>query len=163
MPHWPCSGPIYDGCVTNEVTAGARRRRLTGDGWSLRADHVEVVEGGGWHALVGVRRDLKLLVTWDGPGQEIGVEAWAAEPEESDGVAVIDLGDGDIRLARVPLCECGERGCGNAGVQWGMWLPGHELPELVDVLRDLPWTPTRPRQDNVLRGSVLAIEGPEDG
>jgi hypothetical protein len=63
----------------------------------------------------------------------------------------------------VPLFECGERGCGNAGVQWGMWLPGHELPELVDVLRDLPWTHTRPRQDNVLRGSILAIEGPEDG
>jgi hypothetical protein len=150
--------------VTDEVTADAPRRRLTGDGWSLRADHVEVVEGGGWHALVGVRRDLKLLVTWDGPGQEIGVEAWAAEPERSDGVAVIDLGDGDIRLARVPLCECGERGCGNAEVQWGMWLPGGELPALVDVLRDLPWTHTRPRQDNVLRGSVLAaIEGPEDG
>jgi hypothetical protein len=149
--------------VTDEVTADPGTRRLTGDGWSLRADHVEVLEGGGWHALVGVRRNLKLLVSWDGPDQEISVEAWAAEPENSDGVAVIDLGEGDIRLARVPLCECGDRGCGNAGVQLGTWLPGHELPTLVDVLRDLPWTHIRPRHGNVLRGSVLAaIEGPGD-
>jgi hypothetical protein len=156
-------GRTYDGCVADEVMADPRTRRLTGDGWSLRADHVEVVEGGGWHAVIGVRRDLKLLVTWDGPDQELDVEAWAAAPEKSDGVAVIDLGAGDIRLARVPLCGCGERGCGNAGVQLATWLPAHDLPALVDVLRDLPWTHTIPTLSNVLHGSVLAaIEGPAD-
>jgi pimeloyl-ACP methyl ester carboxylesterase len=39
------------------------------------------------------------------------VAAWAGEPETTDGVAVIDAGDGDVRLARVPPCSCGDRGC----------------------------------------------------
>jgi hypothetical protein len=155
----------YDGSVADEVTADPRTGRLTGDGWSLHADQVEVVEGDGWHAVIGIRRDLKLLVTWDGhPDWELDVEAWAAAPQESDGVAVIDLGDGDIRLARVPLCGCGDRGCGNAGVQLRTRLPAHDLPALVDVLRDLPWTHTIPTHGNVLHGSVLAaVEGPADG
>ena len=138
--------------MTHEVSAEPRTRRITGDGWSLRADRVEVAGGGSWRALVGVCRDLKLLVTADGQGQELDVEAWAAEPEESDGVAVIDLGEGSIRLARVPLCSCGDRGCGNAGVQLARRLPGHQLPALVELLRGLPWTHAVPTCENVLRG-----------
>ncbi len=145
------------------MAADPRTRRITGDGWSLRADRVEVA-GGGWRALVGVCRGLKLLVTWDGQGQQLEVEAWAAEPEESDGIAVIDLGQGDIRLARVPLCSCGDRGCGNAGVQLARPLPGHHLPALVALLRDLPWTHTSPAHENVLRGRDLAaLEERENG
>lgn len=150
--------------MTGEVSADPRTRRITGDGWSLRADRVEVAGGGSWRAVVGVCRGLTLLVSRDGRSQQLEVEAWAAEPEESDGVAVIDLGQGDIRLARVPLCSCGERGCGNAGVQLARPLPGHDLPALVALLRDLPWTHTIPARENVLRGSDLAaLEERENG
>lgn len=118
-----------------------------------------MLNGHRWRALVGVRSGLKLLVTCSEQQQELEVEAWAGEPERTDGVAVIDVGDGDIRLARVPLCSCGDRGCGNAGVQLGKWLAGSELPALVELLRALSWTETIPTTSNVLRGNDLpAIE-----
>jgi len=109
-----------------------------------------------WRAVVGVRSGLRLLVTCSAQEQELEVEAWAGEPGGSDGVAVIDTGDGDIRLARVPLCSCGDRGCGNAGIQLGKWLAGGELPALVELLRALSWTETIPTASNVLRGNDLA-------
>jgi hypothetical protein len=145
----------YDGSVADGVRADPRTRRIVGHDWSLRAERLETVEGFDhhWSALVGVRRGLNLLVTCI--DQDLRAEAWAGEPEKSDGVAVIDIGEGDIRLDRMPLCSCGDRGCGNAGVQLYTWLDGAELPALVELLRDLPWTHTIPGRDNVLRGSGL--------
>ena len=146
----------YDGSVADGVRADPRTRRIVGQDWSLRAERMQTAEGSDydWSALVGVRRGLNLLVTCI--DQDLRAEAWAGEPEQSDGVAVIDVGEGDIRLARVPQCPCGDRGCGNAGVQLHKWLDGAELPALVELLRDLPWTHTIPGRDNVLRGSGLA-------
>jgi hypothetical protein len=149
--------------VADEVTAVPGARRIAGRDWSLRAERLETTEGvdHDWRALVGVRNGLNLLVT--SVNQELRAEAWAGEPDKSDGVAVIDVGDGDIRLARVPLCSCGERGCGNVGIQLDRWLDGQELPALVELLRELPWTRTIPDRDNVLRGRGLAaIPGPEN-
>jgi hypothetical protein len=51
---------------------------------------------------------------------------------------VIDAGNDHLQLARVPLCGCGDRGCGNVGVQLCKQLAGDELPALVDLLRELP-------------------------
>jgi len=148
--------------VADAVTVVPGTRQLAGEGWSLRAERVEMLAGDDWRALVGVRRGLKLLVTWTDRDKELEVEAWAGEPEESDGVAVIDTGDGDVRLARVPLCSCGDRGCGNVGIQLFKWLAGSELPALVDLLRELAWTEIIPTRSNVLQGSGLAaIEGPD--
>jgi len=149
--------------VAGEVTAVTGTGELAGEGWRLRAERVEMLTANGWRALVGVRRGMKLLVTRSGQDEELDVEAWAGEPEETDGIAVIDAGNGDIRLARVPLCSCGIRGCGNAGIQLSKWLAGNELPALVGLLRELPWTETVPTHSNVLRGSGLAaIEGPDE-
>jgi len=142
--------------VADAVTAVSGTRQLAGEGWRLHAERVEMLNGNDWRALVGVRRGLKLLVTWSEQDKELEVEAWAGEPEETDGVAVIDTGHGDVRLARVPLCSCGDRGCGNAGIQLSKWLAGHELPALVNVLRELPWTETIPTSTNVVQGSGLA-------
>jgi hypothetical protein len=103
--------------VADAVTAMPGTRQLVGEGWRLSAERVEMLQGDDWRAIVGVRRGLTLLVTWSHRSQELDVEAWAGEPEESDGIAVIDMADGDIRLARIPLCSCGDRGCGNAGIQ----------------------------------------------
>lgn len=131
--------------MADTVSALPDEGRIAGDGWSLRAERVEVLGGGAWRALIGVRRDLKLLVSGTNLGREVEVEAWAGEPEESDGVAVIDAGDGVSRVARVPLCGCGDRGCGNAGVQFGKWLAGGELPagrlaEGVSLVQDNPYS-----------------------
>jgi hypothetical protein len=149
--------------MTDTVTASPDEQRIAGEGWSLRAEHVEVADSGAWRALIGVRRGLNLLVSGTDRDHEVEVEAWAGQSEESDGVAVIDAGDGNPRVARVPLCGCGDRGCGNTGVQFGKWLASGELPALVALLRELPWSKTIPTRSNVLRGSGLAtIAAPEN-
>jgi hypothetical protein len=69
--------------MTDPVTAYPGELRIAGEGWSLRAESVEVLDTGAWRALIGVRRGLKLLVTGTGLGQEVEVEAWAGEPGDS--------------------------------------------------------------------------------
>lgn len=46
------------------------------------------------HPVCALRCGLKLLVSGTHLCHEAEVEAWADEPEESDGLAVIDEGDG---------------------------------------------------------------------
>lgn len=138
--------------MTDAVTAFPGGPRIAGEGWSLRAERVDDLGGGAWSAVIGVRRGLNLLVTGTGSDQELEVEAWAGEPGESDGVAVIGAADGSARVARVPLCGCGERGCGNAGVQFGRLVAGSGLPALVGLLREFPWSEVVPTGSNVLRG-----------
>jgi hypothetical protein len=149
--------------MAGTVTVFPGERRIAGEGWSLRAERVEVLGDGAWRALIGVRRGLNLLVSGTDLGGEVEVEAWAGEPEESDGVAVIDAGDGVCWVARVPLCGCGDRGCGNAGVQFGKSLAGGELPALAGLLREFLWSEKIPTRSNVLRGGGLAaITAPEN-
>lgn len=126
--------------------------------------------GDGWSAVLGVRRGLKLLVTGDGEQADPLIEAWAGEPgDSSDGVAVVELAGTGLALARVPLCSCGDRGCGNAGIQLCKQVPAGDLPELVSLLRTLPWAGVVPTRLNVLRGDGLAAlpvrrgRGAEDG
>jgi hypothetical protein len=142
--------------MTGPVTAIPAQHRIAGPGWSLRAERVELLGPGGWRALLGIRRGLQLLVTGTAGQPGLRVEAWAGEADESDGVAVIEAADGTRQLARVPLCSCGERGCGNVGIQLDKELDGGELAALVDLLRELPWTATVPDRSNVLRGQGLA-------
>jgi hypothetical protein len=123
--------------MTDLVTAIPGEKRIVGPGWSLRAERVDVLDGNMWRALIGIRRGLKLLVARADETELLQVEAWTAEPGQSDGVAVVEAGDGRLQLARVPLCGCGDRGCGNVGVQLGKYLPGGELPALIDLLREL--------------------------
>jgi hypothetical protein len=151
-------------CVAETVTAVAGKRRLVGDDWSLRVDRLELLDSGDWRALIGVRPCLTLLVTGSDQAKELYVEAWTGEPGRTDGVALIDTGSGDLRLARVPLCSCGDRGCGNVGIQFAKWLPGGRLPALVELLRELPWSSTIPTRSNVLEGDGLAaMEHPNTG
>jgi hypothetical protein len=141
--------------MTDLVTAVPGSQRITGPGWSLRAERVEQLDDG-WRALIGIRRGLKLLVTSTGEAEPLEVEAWTAEPGQPDGVAVITAGEGGLHVAPVPLCGCGDRGCGNLGVQLYKHMPGAELPALVGLLRELPWTTTVPIRSNVLQGDDLA-------
>jgi hypothetical protein len=142
--------------MTEAVIPVPGKRRLVGAGWSLRAEHIEMLDADGWRALIGIRGGLKLLVTGTGRAEELEVEAWSGKPGASDGVAVIGEGDDDMQVARVPLCGCGDRGCGNVGIQLHKWLAGTELRALVDLLRELPWTEVIPTTSNVLQGNGLA-------
>jgi hypothetical protein len=143
------------------VTAVIGSRKLEGPGWQLATERpVERAErlspnSARWSTVLGIRRGLKLLVTGDDESADLLVEAWAGEPgDSSDGIAVV-AGSGPA-LARVPLCGCGDRGCGNAGVQLSKQVAADDLPELAAVLRALPWTDTVPTLSNVLRGDGLA-------
>jgi len=151
--------------VAGLVTAVVGSRKLEGPGWQLAAERpVERAEplspfdaGDGWSAVLGIRRGLKLLVTGGGEFADPLVEAWAGEPgDSSDGVAVVELAGSGLAVARVPLCSCGVRGCGNAGIQLSKQVPAGDLPALVAVLRTLPWTGAVPTVSNVLRGDGLA-------
>jgi hypothetical protein len=143
--------------MTEAVTVVPSSSTLVGPGWELRAEWVRD-SGPEWRALIGIRRGLTLLVTGDS-ADGLLVEAWAGEPEESDGVAVIEAGDDTLRLAPVPLCGCGVRGCGHAGIQLDKELAASDLPALVALLRELPWTETIPTRSNVLHGAGLAAIG----
>jgi len=151
--------------VAGLVTAVVGSRKLEGRGWQLAAERpVERAEplspfdaGDGWSAVLGIRRGHKLLVTGGGELADPLVEAWAGEPgDSSDGVAVVELAGSGLAVARVPLCSCGVRGCGNAGIQLSKQVPAGDLPALVAVLRTLPWTGAVPTVSNVLRGDGLA-------
>jgi hypothetical protein len=142
--------------MTDPVTVIPAQHRIAGPDWSLRAERVELLGPDGWRALLGIRRGLRLLVTGTAGHPGLRVEAWAGEAGQSAGVAVIEAADGTLLLARVPLCSCGERGCGNAGIQLDKELDGGELPALVDLLRELPWAATVPDRSNVLHGQGLA-------
>ena len=52
------------------VTAFPDERRIAGVDWSLRADRIEVLGGGEWRALIGVRKGLKLLVSGTDLGRD---------------------------------------------------------------------------------------------
>ena len=53
-----------------------------------------MLDGNTWRALIGIRRGLKLLVAKADETGLLQVEAWTAEPGQSDGVAVVEAGDG---------------------------------------------------------------------
>lgn len=58
----------------------------------------------------------------------------------------------------------GDRGCGNAGIQFSKQVAAGDLPALVAVLRVLSWTDVVPTRSNVLRGDGLAaLPLPRDG
>jgi len=141
--------------MTEVVTAFPGSGRVVGPGWSLRAERVERL-GADWRALIGIRRGLKLLVTRTGQPDQLQVEAWMGEPGQSGGVAVIDAGNAGAAVAPVPVCGCGEPGCGNVGVQLNKQVTDGELLALVDLLRKLPWADVSPVRSNVLRGDGLA-------
>jgi hypothetical protein len=148
-------------------------RTLTGDGWTLTAERPAQPapysrEPGAWAAVLGVRRDLKVLVTGDGRDRRVRVEAWAGEPgEDTDGVAVVRTKGGEIALARILLCGCGDRGCGNSYCQLDKELAADDLPALLAELRELPWAAPVPPPvacDLALRGDgLLALPERDSG
>lgn len=63
----------------------------------------------------------------------------------TDGLAVIGENDTLVGVARIPLCECDDRGCGNEGVQLAAAVVAGDLPLLVESLRNPRNLSERPR------------------
>lgn len=112
-------------------------------------------------ALVGVRRGVTLLVESEANDPTtVWAESWTGEPDESDALAVVLGSDGALLgVAAVPLCSCGDRGCGNTDVQFAHVLPASALPGLVLLLRDLPDIDVIPRPGAAWLGDL--DEAPE--
>ena len=123
-----------------EVVFDYERKRITLDQWSARTTWLRSSSRGEGmpSALLGVRRNVHLLVQAEDDPDSVWVELWAGEPEESDGLAVVVDSEGLQGLARIALCGCGNRGCGNVGLQLAAMVPSPHLPALVDSLRELP-------------------------
>ncbi len=69
-----------------------------------------------------------------------GIELWKGEPDESDGVAVLAESGFPFAMSHVPLCSCGDRGCGNAGRQLHADPVSSEtLLSTLELVRDLRW------------------------
>jgi hypothetical protein len=145
-----CQGRVRQNVPVSEIAFDAERRRLTVGAWSARATWVRssLCPGadGDWSAFLGLRRGVNLLVNADQDAQAVWVELWAGEPEESDGLAVTTDGDTLVGVARIPLCGCGERSCGNTGLQLATTLAADDLPALVETLRATPDMSANPRR-----------------
>jgi hypothetical protein len=112
-------------------------------GWKLSAHWVE---GSKRRALLHVRKDASLLVEEADTAGKVMVELWTGEPGSSDGIALLMEPDGPAAIAPVPLCACGDRGCGNTGIQFSGEIDAKDLGQLVQGLAALPWRhvdPTR--------------------
>ena len=137
-----CQVRVGQNVPVSEIAFDAERRRLTVGTWSARATWVRspLCPGadGDWSALLGLRRGVNLLVNADQDAQAVWVELWAGEPDESDGLAVTTDGDTLIGVAHIPLCGCGDRGCGNVGIQVATTIVADDLPVLVETLRATP-------------------------
>jgi hypothetical protein len=138
-----------------------RRGRVTVDSWSSRAAWIrrhDSQPGTPWSALVEVRRGVAIMVIGDNPTLRPWVELWSGDPGDADGLAVI-FDEGALEgVARIPLCGCGDRGCGNVGIQLAADIAAEDFPRLVDLLRALPDVPHDPTGANLWRGEFHAGE-----
>ena len=94
------------------------------------------------------------MISGDQHAGTVLVELWAGEPEVSDGLAVTTT-DGALQgVAPIPWCGCGERGCGNVGLQLDTSVDTADLPVVVEILRATPDAPGPPRRGMVWRGEI---------
>jgi hypothetical protein len=69
-----------------------------------------------------------------------GIELWAGEPEETDGIAVLSDSGFPYAMARIPLCSCGDRMCGNVPIQLNADpVSGETLLSTLELLDGLRW------------------------
>jgi hypothetical protein len=96
------------------------------------------------------------MVVRTGPTTDrVHIALWAGAPEQSDGLAVSTVDGAPTAIYPIPLCGCGERACGNAGLQLANDVAAEALPTLVDLLRRLPTTSERPKPGSAWTGSPI--------
>jgi hypothetical protein len=144
------------------ITFDKRRHRVTVEPWSVRAVWIRPPSRErepGRESLIRIRPRVNLLVRADEGAVSALVELWSGQPGDSDGLAVAIDRDGPSAIYRIPLCACGDRGCGHAGLQLSNEIAVETLPALVDVLAGLPETSDRPTPTSAWDG-VIGPSGP---
>ena len=133
-----------------------QRRRVTVGSWSERATVITppIEVGGPWTAVLELRRHVNLKVEAADGAERLQAELWSGRPTASDGLAIIMGHDTPAGVARIPLCTCGDRGCGNAGVQLDVSLLADDLPRLVDLVRGLPDSSATPERGHIWGGDL---------
>jgi hypothetical protein len=121
------------------ISWDGRSAALELDGRRVAVDRVRPDGGDGFEAVLTVRASRVLRLRGEAPMSErVSVDLWAGEPDDSDGLAAVADGDRPVALAAIPLCECGDRGCGNVGLQLWCEVTADELMPLVKLVARLP-------------------------
>ena len=82
---------------------------------------------------------------YEGQDGEIWVSLWRGMVSEEVGLAVVLAKNGSrTGVAEIPLCSCGDRGCGNCGVQLSHAVAAELVTDLLDYLERLPGVPGVP-------------------
>ena len=98
-----------------------------------------VRSGDGWIVTIAAARGVDLTLTANQPADEgVVVDLWRRPAEEEVGVAVVADSGMPAGLAVIPVCECGERGCANAGRQINDFVDAQGALELIDLVGRLP-------------------------
>ncbi len=95
--------------------------------------------GDGWVATVRLRSQADLTLTSREPSTVMAqVKLWTRPADKGVGMAVvIDREGRPASLASIPMCGCGERGCGHSGRQLDVGLTADELLGVISLLDPL--------------------------
>ena len=102
---------------------------------------------------------MNLLIRASAGDEHVRVELWAGGIDTTAGLAVTIARDRLAAIYRIPMCGCGVRGCGNAGLQLATDVAAADLPVLIDAVVGLPIAPVRPQPSAVWKGT-MSPEGP---
>lgn len=98
-----------------------------------------VQSGDGWVATKVATRRVDLTLTASGPSDErVFLDLWRRPADEGVGVAIVADDGEPVGLAVIPVCDCGEQGCANAGRQINEWVDASRALELIDLVSRLP-------------------------
>ncbi|MCO5318788.1 MAG: hypothetical protein M9942_10160 [Microthrixaceae bacterium] len=120
------------------ISWDGRTRKVVLDGQPV--DTARIVQSGdGWIATIAAARGVDLTLTASQPaGEGVFVDLWRRPAEDEVGVAVVADRGKPAGLAVIPVCECGEQGCANAGRQINDFVDAEGTLELIDLVSRLP-------------------------
>lgn len=120
------------------ISWDGRSRNVVIDGQPVAAASV-VRDGDGWTATIVPLRGVDLTLDAESPtAADVTVRLWKRPSTDGVGVAVVAEQGEPAGLAFIPICECGEQGCANAGRQLDLVVDGEGAHELIELARRLP-------------------------
>lgn len=103
-------------------------------------DTAQVVQSGDcWISTIAAAPGVDLTLTASRPADDgVFVDLWRRPAEDEVGVAVVADRGKPAGLAVIPVCECGEQGCANAGRQFNDFVDAEGALGLIDLVSRLP-------------------------
>lgn len=98
-----------------------------------------VSNGEGWTATVRLTEGVDMTLTaLEGAVERALVAFWQRPAEHAVGVAIVADQGRPMGVAAIPVCECGEPSCANAGRQLDASVDATGPRELIDLVSRLP-------------------------